>query len=75
MNMLFFKANIEPIIVSFKGEKNEGFSVLYQNMKGGTVAIKELADFLKERAKLEEENSKTFLKLSKQVYLGFKVSN
>ncbi len=31
------------------------------------MAIKELADFLKERAKLEEENSKAHAKLSKQV--------
>jgi hypothetical protein len=51
----------------FQGEKNEGFGVLYANMKCGIMAIKELADFLKERAKLEEENSKAHAKLSKQV--------
>ena len=37
------------------------------NMKCGVVAIKELADFLKERARLEEENSKAHAKISKQV--------
>jgi hypothetical protein len=36
-------------------------------MKCGIFAIKELADFLKERAKLEEDNSKAHAKLSKQV--------
>jgi len=38
-------------------------------MKCGIFAIKELADFLKERAKLEEDNSKAHAKLSKQVWL------
>ena len=55
------------ILFRFQGEKNEGFGVLYANMKCGIFAIKELADFLKERAKLEEENSKAHAKLSKQV--------
>ena len=55
------------IFFRFQGEKNEGFGVLYANMKCGIMAIKELADFLKERAKLEEENSKAHAKLSKQV--------
>jgi hypothetical protein len=50
-----------------QGEKNEGFGVLMANMKCGVTAIKELSDFLKERAKLEEDNSKAHAKLSKQV--------
>ena len=60
------------LVVFFQGEKNEGFGVLYANMKCGIIAIKELADFLKERAKLEEENSKAHAKLSKQVNLRSK---
>ncbi len=51
----------------FQGEKNEGFSVLMGNMKCGIFAIKELAEFLKERARLEEESSKAHAKISKQV--------
>ena len=50
-----------------QGEKNEGFNVLYQNMKCGTLAAKELTDFFRESAKLEEENAKTHAKLAKQV--------
>lgn len=42
------------------------------NMKCGVVAIKELSEFFKERARLEEDNSKAFAKLSKQVFLSFK---
>ena len=53
----------------FQGEKNEGFNVLYQNMKCGTLAAKELTDFFRESAKLEEENAKTHAKLAKQVFM------
>lgn len=53
----------------FQGEKNEGFNVLYQNMKCGTNATKELADYFRERAKMEEETSKAQVKLVKQVRL------
>ena len=45
-------------LIFFQGEKNDGFNVLYQNMKGGITAARELGDFLRERAKLEEDNSK-----------------
>ena len=45
-------------MIFFQGEKNDGFNVLYQNMKGGITAARELGDFLRERAKLEEDNSK-----------------
>ena len=51
-----------PFLV-YQGEKNEGFNVLYQNMKCGTLAAKEVTDFLRESAKLEEENAKTHAKL------------
>ena len=47
------------ITVAFQGEKHEGFNVLYHNMKSGSLAAKELTDYFRERAKLEEENAKT----------------
>ena len=59
------------ILIFLKGEKNEGFNVLYQNMKCGTLAAKELTDFFRESAKLEEENAKTHAKLAKQVAFIF----
>ena len=37
-------------------------------MKCGTLAAKELTDFFRESAKLEEENAKTHAKLAKQVH-------
>jgi hypothetical protein len=33
----------------FQGEKNNGFDVLYHNMKHGQISTKELADFVRER--------------------------
>nr|XP_033810414.1 F-BAR domain only protein 1 isoform X2 [Geotrypetes seraphini] len=50
---------------NFWGDKNTGFGVLYQNMKQGHVSIKELADFVRERAIIEEAYSKSMAKLSK----------
>ena len=32
-----------------QGEKNNGFDILYHNMKYGLVASKELSEFLRER--------------------------
>ena len=58
-----------------QGEKNEGFNVLYQNMKCGTLAAKELTDFFRESAKLEEENAKTHAKLAKQVFILLPINN
>ena len=55
---------------TFQGEKHDGFNVLYQNMKAGSLAGKELTDYLRERAKLEEENAKTHAKLAKQLGNG-----
>jgi len=51
----------------FWGEKNDGFNVLYQNMKGGITAARELGDFLRERAKIEEDNSKAQIKLANKL--------
>ncbi|KAK1136348.1 hypothetical protein K0M31_000909 [Melipona bicolor] len=50
----------------FWGEKNNGFDVLYHNMKHGAFASKELAEFLKERSTIEENNYKVLSKLAKQ---------
>ncbi|XP_035897279.1 F-BAR domain only protein 2 isoform X3 [Anopheles stephensi] len=48
----------------FWGEKNNGYEVLYQNMKYGLSATKELAEYFRERANLEEYNSKLLTKLA-----------
>nr|XP_012151808.1 PREDICTED: F-BAR domain only protein 2 isoform X10 [Megachile rotundata] len=48
------------------GEKNNGFDVLYHNMKHGVIASKELAEFLKERSAIEENNYKLLSKVAKQ---------
>uniref|UniRef100_A0A6P7FFB0 F-BAR domain only protein 2 isoform X3 n=1 Tax=Diabrotica virgifera virgifera TaxID=50390 RepID=A0A6P7FFB0_DIAVI len=50
----------------FWGEKNNGFDVLYHNMKYGLVASKEFTEFLRERSSIEENNSKLLSKLAKQ---------
>ena len=44
-------------------------------MKCGTLAAKELTDFFRESAKLEEENAKTHAKLAKQVVFICQDSN
>ncbi|XP_056131547.1 F-BAR domain only protein 1 [Lampris incognitus] len=50
---------------NFWGEKNAGFDVLYHNMKHGQLASKELAEFVRERAAIEETYSKSMSKLAK----------
>jgi F-BAR domain only protein len=50
-----------------QGDKNNGYEVLYQNMKHGVTASKELMDYFKERANLDEHNSKVLLKLAHKV--------
>ncbi|MEE6522343.1 hypothetical protein FKM82_020839, partial [Ascaphus truei] len=52
------------------GDKNSGFGVLYHNMKHGQLSIKELADFVRERAAVEEAYSKSMQKLSKMANSG-----
>ncbi|OCU00791.1 F-BAR domain only protein 1 [Xenopus laevis] len=54
----------------FWGDKNSGFAVLYHNMKHGQLSVKELADFVRERAAIEESYSKSMQKLSKMVTSG-----
>ncbi|MGH0190259.1 UNVERIFIED_CONTAM: hypothetical protein FKN15_043201, partial [Acipenser sinensis] len=53
------------IFLSFQGERNAGFDVLYHNMKHGQISTKELAEFVRERAAVEESYSKSMSKLSK----------
>ncbi|XP_070425962.1 F-BAR domain only protein 2 isoform X3 [Equus przewalskii] len=52
-------------VESFWGEKNSGFDVLYHNMKHGQISTKELADFVRERATIEEAYSRSMTKLAK----------
>ncbi|XP_068445653.1 f-BAR domain only protein 1 [Clinocottus analis] len=61
--MAFFKNN-------FWGEKNAGFDVLYHNMKHGQLATKELAEFVRESAAIEETYSKSMSKLAKMASNG-----
>ncbi|NXI44570.1 FCHO2 protein, partial [Galbula dea] len=55
---------------NFWGEKNHGFDVLYHNMKHGQISTKELADFVRERAAIEENYAKAMVKLSKMATNG-----
>uniref|UniRef100_A0A023GMA2 Putative proline-serine-threonine phosphatase-interacting protein pstpip n=1 Tax=Amblyomma triste TaxID=251400 RepID=A0A023GMA2_AMBTT len=50
----------------FWGDKNNGFDVLYHNMKYGYLAAKDLAEFFRERSVVEESNSKLLSKLARQ---------
>ncbi|XP_064337512.1 F-BAR domain only protein 2 isoform X3 [Camelus dromedarius] len=52
-------------VENFWGEKNTGFDVLYHNMKYGQISTKELADFVRERATIEEAYSRSMTKLAK----------
>uniref|UniRef100_A0A8C7VDI1 FCH and mu domain containing endocytic adaptor 1 n=1 Tax=Oncorhynchus mykiss TaxID=8022 RepID=A0A8C7VDI1_ONCMY len=52
------------------GEKNAGFDLLYHNMKHGQIATKELAEFVRERAAIEETYSKSMSKLAKMASNG-----
>lgn len=70
--MQILQANISGVESAIEnlflqGEKNNGFDVLYHNMKHGVVASKELADFFRERSTIEDNNYKLFSKLAKQV--------
>ncbi|KAM6921093.1 f-BAR domain only protein 1 [Xenentodon cancila] len=55
---------------NFWGEKHPGFDVLYHNMKHGQLATKELAEFVRERAAVEETYSKSMSKLAKMASNG-----
>uniref|UniRef100_A0A8C5B1S9 FCH and mu domain containing endocytic adaptor 1 n=1 Tax=Gadus morhua TaxID=8049 RepID=A0A8C5B1S9_GADMO len=62
---------ITPMIdLKSKQKKNTGFDVLYHNMKHGQLATKELAEFVRERAAVEETYSKSMCKLSKMASSG-----
>uniref|UniRef100_A0A8D0FT17 F-BAR domain only protein 2 n=1 Tax=Strix occidentalis caurina TaxID=311401 RepID=A0A8D0FT17_STROC len=57
-----------PLITCFNfwtGERNNGFDVLYHNMKHGHLSTKDLADFIRERATIEEAYSRSMTKLAK----------
>ncbi|XP_028829811.1 F-BAR domain only protein 2 isoform X3 [Denticeps clupeoides] len=49
----------------FWGEKNNGFDVLYHNMKHGQISSKELTDFIRERVTIEETYGRSMTKLAK----------
>ncbi|XP_013887319.1 F-BAR domain only protein 2 isoform X2 [Austrofundulus limnaeus] len=50
---------------NFWGEKNNGFDVLYHNMKHGQISTKELTDFIRERSTIEEVYARSMTKLAK----------
>ncbi|XP_027205905.2 F-BAR domain only protein 2 isoform X1 [Dermatophagoides pteronyssinus] len=50
----------------FWGDKQSGFDVLYQNLKFGSSAVKELSELLRSRAFLEEYNNNFLTKLSRK---------
>uniref|UniRef100_A0A452HSP2 F-BAR domain only protein 2 n=1 Tax=Gopherus agassizii TaxID=38772 RepID=A0A452HSP2_9SAUR len=53
------------MILKHCGERNNGFDVLYHNMKHGHLSTKDLADFIRERAAIEEAYSRSMTKLAK----------
>ena len=55
---------------NFWGEKNNGYDVLYQNMKLGHVACQDLIEYLKESAKVEESYNKSLGRLAAKVRGG-----
>ncbi|XP_013195323.1 F-BAR domain only protein 2 [Amyelois transitella] len=52
--------------VDYFANEHNGYDILYQNMKYGLIASKELSDYLRERSNIEETNSKLLTKLAKQ---------
>ncbi|XP_077944993.1 F-BAR domain only protein 2 isoform X4 [Gasterosteus aculeatus] len=50
---------------NFWGDKNNGFDVLYHNMKHGQISSKELTDFIRERSTIEEAYARSMTKLAK----------
>nr|XP_018668431.1 F-BAR domain only protein 2 isoform X2 [Ciona intestinalis] len=51
---------------SSEGEKNNGFDVLYHNMKHGQISVKSLQDLFRESATTEDVYAKHLTKLAKQ---------
>ncbi|XP_072272345.1 F-BAR domain only protein 2 isoform X1 [Pyxicephalus adspersus] len=56
---------MEYFVENFWGEKNNGFDVLYHNMKHGQISTKELSEFIRERSTIEEAYSRSMTKLAK----------
>ncbi|KAJ8400122.1 hypothetical protein AAFF_G00401610 [Aldrovandia affinis] len=56
---------ITYFVENFWGEKNNGFDVLYHNMKHGQMSTKELSEFIRERATIEEAYARSMTKLAK----------
>ncbi|CAO1402382.1 unnamed protein product [Diamesa tonsa] len=54
----------------FWGDKNNGYEVLYQNMKYGLSASKELSEYFRERSSLDDHNSKLLQKLANKAGSG-----
>uniref|UniRef100_A0A673AKP6 F-BAR domain only protein 2 n=1 Tax=Sphaeramia orbicularis TaxID=375764 RepID=A0A673AKP6_9TELE len=54
-----------PFFSFISGEKNNGFDVLYHNMKHGQISSKELTDFIRERSTIEEAYARSMTKLAK----------
>nr|AON96586.1 F-BAR domain only protein 2 [Bicyclus anynana] len=52
--------------VDYFSNEHNGYDILYQNMKYGLIASKELSEYLRERSNIEESNSKLLTKLAKQ---------
>ncbi|XP_028162632.1 F-BAR domain only protein 2 [Ostrinia nubilalis] len=52
--------------VDYFANEHNGYDILYQNMKYGLIASKELSEYLRERSNIEESNSKSLAKLAKQ---------
>uniref|UniRef100_A0A8C8IDL9 F-BAR domain only protein 2 n=1 Tax=Oncorhynchus tshawytscha TaxID=74940 RepID=A0A8C8IDL9_ONCTS len=52
-------------VIPTVGEKNNGFDVLYHNMKHGQISSKELTEFIRERATIEEVYARSMTKLAK----------
>ncbi|KAM4634715.1 F-BAR domain only protein 2 isoform 2-T2 [Polymixia lowei] len=50
---------------NFWGEKNNGFDILYHNMKHGQISSKELTEFIRERSTIEEAYARSMTKLAK----------
>uniref|UniRef100_H2YU54 MHD domain-containing protein n=1 Tax=Ciona savignyi TaxID=51511 RepID=H2YU54_CIOSA len=54
------------IFISMQGEKNNGFDILYHNMKHGVISVKSLQDLFRESATTEDLYAKHLTKLAKQ---------
>ncbi|KAM5193646.1 F-BAR domain only protein 2 [Mantella aurantiaca] len=52
-------------VENFWGEKNNGFDVLYHNMKYGQISTKDLSEFIRERSTIEDAYSRSMTKLAK----------